>query len=300
MSLVSTDQAVGLLKNGSPVALPTETVYGLASPINNANSLKKVFKIKKRPLSDPLIVHAANIEMALSLFEDPSEKLKKLADHFWPGPLTLVAKKNKDLVSDLITSNMNTVAVRIPQSEVFRTVIEKVNTPLAAPSANLFKKVSPTTAQHVLDTLPGVPVLDGGSSDIGIESTIFDVENNLILRPGHITHSDIEKVILKAVYYTEQDFIPGSEKDHYQPETPVLVFESKDELTSFLKENKNATELKLSSDPKTASKDFYKNLRVLDQEDTSSICIFCDSSWESEKWIGLKNRILKASSGWKK
>jgi L-threonylcarbamoyladenylate synthase len=298
MSLVNIDQAVDLLKDGHPVALPTETVYGLASPINNKDALQKVFELKKRPLTDPLIVHAANIEMALNLFENPSKRLKKLAEHFWPGPLTLVAKKNKSMVPDLITSNMDTVAVRIPQSKIFREVIKKVNTPLAAPSANLFKKVSPTTAQHVLNTLPNTPVISGDDSEIGIESTIFDVGQSIILRPGHITHSDIEKVILKAVYYNEQDFTPGSEKDHYQPNTPVLVFENKEQFNDYLQKNKTSVALSLNSNPELAAKNFYKQLRDLDKETTSFICIFYDKAWDTEKWTGLKNRILKASKEW--
>ena len=123
MSIVSIDQAVKLLKAGTPVALPTETVYGLAAPIDQPQALKKVFEIKKRPLTDPLIVHVSSVEMAKTLFLNFDDNLQRLAEHFWPGPLTLVAKKNKSLVSDLITSGFDTVAVRIPASKIFKEVI---------------------------------------------------------------------------------------------------------------------------------------------------------------------------------
>ncbi|MGH1467869.1 MAG: L-threonylcarbamoyladenylate synthase [Bdellovibrionales bacterium] len=154
MGLITIDEAIKLLKAGTPVALPTETVYGLACPINQPAALKKVFEIKKRPLNDPLIVHVSDTEMARTLFKEPSVDFDKLASAFWPGPLTLISKKNKELVSDLITSNLESVAIRIPASELFREIIKKTGAPLAAPSANMFKKVSPTTAEHVLETLP--------------------------------------------------------------------------------------------------------------------------------------------------
>lgn len=296
MGKITLDKAVELIKSGTPVALPTETVYGLACPIDNPVALKRVFKIKKRPLKDPLIVHASNIQMALELFEAPCESIKILAKVFWPGPLTLVGKKNKALVSDLITSNLDSVAVRIPASKVFREVIEKVGTPLAAPSANRFKKISPTSADHVLNTLPEVKVLDGGSSDVGIESTILDVANLNILRPGHITHKDIENIIKQKISYKEQRHTPGFEENHYQPNTPVYVFNSKESLTNFTNENK-FVELSLSESSKTASTHFYKNLRELDGK-APYIVIYYNPNWNTEDWFGLKNRILKSSKKW--
>lgn len=296
MGIVDLVQAVKLLKVGTPVALPTETVYGLACPIDQAESVKKVFSIKKRPLNDPLIVHVSNLDMALKLFDKPSEDLVTLAKHFWPGPLTLIYKKNNKLVSDLITSNLESVAVRIPQSKLFREVIEKTGAPLAAPSANLFKKVSPTSAQHVLKTLPAVDVLDGGEADIGIESTILDVETLTVLRPGKITAQQIEDLLSKTVCYKKQTHVPGSESDHYQPGTPVYVFNFKKSLNGFMTKN-NSVELKLSSDSKIASKNYYSKLRELDGKATY-ICIYYNPNQSSEEWTGLKNRILKSSSKW--
>jgi L-threonylcarbamoyladenylate synthase len=297
MSVVSIDQAVKLLKDGTPVALPTETVYGLAAPIDQPEALNAIFQIKKRPLTDPLIVHVSSIEMAKTLFLCFDEDLEKLANHFWPGPLTLVAKKNKKAVSDLITSGFETVAVRMPSSQIFKEIIEKVGSPLAAPSANLFKKVSPTSADHILETLPGVNVVDGGSSEIGIESTIYDVKNRQILRPGDTTHEQIEAVLGYEVSYTEKDFTPGSEKEHYRPNIPVHVFENRIEIAKEL--GSKSVELVLSSDPKTAAKNFYKDLRSFDHNQHEKICIYFDPLWIDADWNGLKNRLLKTASKWK-
>lgn len=298
MSVINIDKAVELLKAGTPVALPTETVYGLAAPIDQPLALAKIFEIKKRPLSDPLIVHISSPKMAENLFVDFNDDIKKLADHFWPGPLTLVAKKNKDVVSGVITSGFDTVAVRMPNSKIFREIIEQVGSPLAAPSANLFKKVSPTRAQHILATLPGVHVVDGGPCDVGIESTIYDVANKQILRPGDITHSQIEKVLNIKVTYTEKDFTPGSEKEHYRPKVPVFVFESKKDLHQELTRKSSSMEMKLNQDPKLAARAFYSDLRKCDEQNCSQILIHFDPSWTGTDWNALKNRLSKTSSRW--
>jgi L-threonylcarbamoyladenylate synthase len=296
MGLVTKGEAVKLLKKGTPVALPTETVYGLAAPIDQPDCLHKVFEIKKRPFNDPLIVHAADSKMALNLFEKSSSQMIRLAEKFWPGPLTLVSRKNTALVCDLITSGMPTVAVRVPQSDVFREVIKGVGSPLAAPSANLFKKVSPTTAQHVLDSLPEVSVLDGGRSEIGIESTIFDVDHLKVLRPGGVTIRELEEVLGKKVQLSEQKHVPGSETDHYQPHNPVHVFESAEDLKAFMG-SESAVELKLGQDPKVAAHNFYALLRELDGK-AQHICVFYNPNFSDDSWLGLKNRLLKASTKW--
>jgi len=298
MSVVSVEQAVELLKSGTPVALPTETVYGLAAPIDQPEALKKIFEIKKRPLSDPLIVHVSSSEMAETVFESFDSDLNQLTKTFWPGPLTLVAPKNKVRVSDLITSGIPTVAVRMPDSKIFREIIEKVGSPLAAPSANLFKKVSPTTADHILQTLPEVHVVDGGACKVGIESTIYDVANKQILRPGDITHSQIEVALGLKITYTEKDFTPGSEKEHYRPNSPVLVFENRSDLKKAFKSKKLSAELELNPDPKLAAKNFYKDLRAYDETKCSQICVYFDSSWTQPEWNGLKNRLLKTATTW--
>jgi len=298
MSVVSPNQAVELLKKGKPVALPTETVYGLAAPIDQASALESVFRLKGRPLSDPLIVHVSSLDMAARVFKNFNQDLKKLASAFWPGPLTLVSQKNCTLVPDLITAGFETVAVRMPRSQIFLDVIEAVGSPLAAPSANLFKKVSPTSAEHILQTLPGVPVVDGGSSDVGIESTIYDLASKTILRPGDITHEQIEAVLKSSVTYTEKDFTPGSEKEHYRPDTPVVVFENLEQLKTELVLKKNAVQITLGDDAKKAAQTFYNDLREKDQLGCTQIYIFFDPKWTDVSWLGLKNRLIKTASKW--
>lgn len=293
MSIVNIKEAVEILKKGQPVALPTETVYGLAAPIDNAEAIQKIFKIKRRPLSDPLIVHAANLEMALNCFKEPSEDLIKLAKIFWPGPLTLVYNKS-DIISDTITADLNSVAVRIPANETFRQIINEVGGPLAAPSANFFKKVSPTNYEHILESLPNLDVVKGEVSNIGIESTIYEVSTQKILRPGHITHKDIESIINKEVTYSEKLNTPGSEVDHYQPESPVYVFEDPEKLKNF---HSNYSELKLPNLAYKAQKILYSELRRLDKNN-KPIHILYNPLWTTEDWLGVKNRLQKAATKW--
>lgn len=296
MAKITLDEAVSKLKSGIPVALPTETVYGLACPINNISSVKKVFELKGRPLEDPLIVHASNFDMASSLFENTHPDIKKLGKKFWPGPLTLIYKK-APFVSDLITASLDSVAVRIPQNKFFRKVIDSVGVPLAAPSANIFKKVSPTSADHILKTFPGIDVLDGGETSIGIESTIYDVQNQMILRPGDITHKDIETLLKKKITYSEKLKTPGSEVDHYQAESPIYIFEDEEALQSFAKREKQALIVDLENDPKKAAQSLYKKIRANDKKN-HIICFYFSKEWKNEEWFGVKNRLLKASTKW--
>lgn len=298
MPLVSFDEALQRLKSGSPVALPTETVYGLAAPIDQTKTLQKIFELKGRPLSDPLIVHASNLEMALSLYENPSDEITTLAQNFWPGPLSVVSTK-KSSVSDLITAGLPKVAVRIPQSPLFRQLIEDVGVPLAAPSANLFKKVSPTQAEHVLETFPGVDVLDGGSAQVGIESTIYDLEDSLILRPGQVTASDLESVLNKKISYSERLKTPGSEVDHYQTKSPIYVFEDHDELKDFLSLNSKACEVLIPPAPEEAQQKLYGLIREADKK-SEALALYFSPDWSGESWFALKNRLKKASTKWYK
>jgi len=184
------DHLSELLKSGELVAMPTETVYGLAARTFDRKACQKIFEVKGRPLIDPLISHVHDLEGANRLAAVDSI-FEKLANAFWPGPLTIVAQK-KSSVPEIVTAQLPTVAVRIPQHPIARALLKAVGEPLAAPSANPFGYISPTCAQHVLDSLgnKGINILDGGTCDIGIESTIIKLTNNNppeILRPGKIT-----------------------------------------------------------------------------------------------------------------
>jgi L-threonylcarbamoyladenylate synthase len=231
--------AIQLLNSGNVVAIPTETVYGLAAAINSPEGINKIFSVKQRPFFDPLIVHVSSIEQAKTLVKEWPPAVDCIAQHFWPGPLTMVLEKNHQ-VSDLITSGLPTVGIRMPQNELTLNLIRELNIPLAAPSANKFGKTSPTTAEHVLKEFQDqVFVIDGGPCEAGIESTIISLQEftdahskNLkltLLRPGIIIKTQIEDVLKKngwKVTWTppiSKQMAPGQMKHHYMPPIPLIM-----------------------------------------------------------------------------
>ena len=190
--------AVDLLDSGKLVAFPTETVYGLGADAFNKNAVAMIFEAKERPTFNPLILHVSSLNMLNNIASYTSEKIKLLADNFWPGPLTLILKK-KEIVPYIVTSGLETVAVRMPNNSIALDLINKLGRPIAAPSANSFSKLSPTTAKHVEKHLGDKVdiILDGGNCKVGLESTIIEVseESQVLLRPGGIPKEDIEKLI---------------------------------------------------------------------------------------------------------
>lgn len=222
-------RAVEILKAGGVVGLPTETVYGLAADAENELAVRSLFAIKGRPSDHPLIVHVANVAAARSFVLEFPPEAKLLADHFWPGPLTLVLPRSSR-ASDAVTGGQHTVAVRVPCHPVAHAVLSRFEGGLAAPSANRFGGVSPTTAEHVRKDLGGqVPlVLEGGPSDVGIESTIVDLSSNdaiSILRPGVVTQQQLEQVLGRAVPLREKSDVrvSGSLASHYAPRAGVVL-----------------------------------------------------------------------------
>jgi L-threonylcarbamoyladenylate synthase len=228
---ISIDEAIFFLKSGYPVAIPTETVYGLAAPIDSKIGLERIFKIKSRPFFDPLIVHVASENQARSLCSYWPKIAHELAVTFWPGPLTLVLEKSPK-VDDLITSGLSTVGLRMPNHPIALKLIQECGA-LAAPSANKFGRTSPTKATHLIKEYEGtLPVVDGGACQIGIESTILKISSEgkelSILRPGVILQSQIDQHLKKKGYQynwvtATQDISPGSMKHHYMPSTPLIV-----------------------------------------------------------------------------
>ncbi len=284
--IINLEQAIQSLKKHQPVAIPTETVYGLAATITDEEALRRVFEIKGRPLFDPLIVHVSSLEMARPLIQNMSDHFEKLAAAFWPGPFTIVSPKS-NLVSDLITANLPSVGIRIPHHPVALELIEKLGVPVAAPSANKFKKTSPTSAQHVLDEFESkVPVLDGGECDVGIESTVVGLTDNQvhIYRPGKILKADIEKIVDCEVIETTSPAAPGQLREHYQPSVPfTLTSNPTDEMT----------ELVLSKDPILAARELYAKLRELSKKGHP---IYLDPKKYSNEglWQSIWERIEKA------
>lgn len=224
------------LTNGDIVAVPTETVYGLAGDALNESALKKIFRAKGRPTNDPLIVHIHSLAQLNQLAETNSA-VEKLARAFWPGPLTLVLPR-KPVVPALVTSGRPSVAIRMPRHQLFRKLLRICGRPLAAPSANPFGYISPTTAAHVLDGLGKKIsyILDGGDCDIGLESTILDLrdpKHPAILRPGAIERRAIERLLqvrVKPAYgektkATKAAVAPGLLARHYSPRTPIKLYD---------------------------------------------------------------------------
>lgn len=237
MKIISEDEineAAACLKNGGLVAFPTETVYGLGANALNPIAVAGIFNAKKRPSFDPLIVHIADIKQIEQLYSHPIDKgVYSLAEHFWPGPLTIVHKKS-DLVPELVTSDLDAVAVRMPSHPVALKLIQLAGVPIAAPSANRFGQLSPTSYKHVAKQKMEIDYIvkckDSDYKAVGIESTVVSIENNVctILRPGIITAEDIQKVLPYFEIHTPGKNIklvsPGLLKSHYSPLKPLYYY----------------------------------------------------------------------------
>lgn len=229
-----------LLEKDEIIAIPTETVYGLAGNIYSETAIKKIFSTKKRPFYNPLIVHISSIHVLKDIAINIPEKALLLAAKFWPGSLTLVLQKN-DAIPDLITAGKNTVAIRVPDHELTLNLLKSLRFPLAAPSANPFGQISPTTAQHVAEYFSEeIPmVLDGGNCFNGIESTIIGFENNeaILLRLGSIAIEEIEIVIGKIIIKNQEEnapLAPGMLSRHYAPKTKTVLV---DNVLTAIEEN---------------------------------------------------------------
>lgn len=283
--------AVTQLKQGQLVAVPTETVYGLAANALDAKAVAKIFALKERPVDHPLIVHVLNIEQAKSLVTSFPDKAEKLAKAFWPGPLTLVLPKN-DRVPELTTGGMQSVAIRVPDHPAPLAIIEECGFPLAAPSANPFGRISPTTALHVEQSFgAGAPLIfDGGPCQVGVESTIISFldETPCLLRLGGLAVEEIEKVIgpVAQVGKSAQPIAPGMLPQHYAPRTRLIILEEKDPLpngklgllTLNRSTNKEAFQayeiLSPEGNLEEAASGFYGALRRLDEASLDSIIAY--------------------------
>ena len=229
--------ACDAIRSGEPVALPTETVYGLAADALNAKAVARIFEAKERPFFDPLICHVPSADWIakLTMTVNPAvdHVVKRLVARFWPGPLTIILPRRADVVPDLVAAGLPTVALRWSAHPVFRAVVEAFDGPLAAPSANRFGRISPTTGAHALAELEGrIPlVVDAGPTDHGLESTIVrPLEDGRleILRPGPITAEDLLEIaeVLSGVHSVSGDdapMAPGQQASHYAPRTPLVL-----------------------------------------------------------------------------
>ncbi len=222
-------QAARIIQKGGIVAFPTETVYGLGANVFNPLAVARIFEVKRRPYFDPLIVHVANPDNVSKLVKEIPSNAKKLIESFWPGPLTVVLLKGED-IPDIVTAGLPTVAIRMPSHPMALSLIKESNCPIAAPSANPFGYLSPTTADHVREQLGDQVdlILDGGPCPVGVESTIvsFLEEEPRLLRPGGLSLEEIESIIGKVKISPiegDRPSAPGMLPKHYAPRTPIVL-----------------------------------------------------------------------------
>ena len=305
------NKAAELLNQGEVVAIPTETVYGLAANAFDENAVKKVFEIKQRPLFNPLIVHIKSIDYLEKIAKDIPPIALELAKHFWPGSLTLVLPK-KDIIPDIVTANKKTVAVRVPSHPITLQLLNRLHYPLAAPSANPFGYISPTKAFHVEKQLGNKIsfILDGGSCEKGIESTIIGFENHkpILYRVGAITKEEIENYIGKIQIKNNAAVAPeapGMLNKHYSPKTRFIVTDNiKLEIKKYKNNNvgflthsdtdlkKNVIQITNNGDLDEAAKNLYDAMHQLDSLQYD--LIIAEKFIEYGIGISLNDRLYRA------
>jgi L-threonylcarbamoyladenylate synthase len=307
---VDLKQAIALLKLGKVVAIPTETVYGLAADASKDKALRQIYKIKERPSDNPLIVHIADVNKVSDFAAEFPPLAQKLANAFWPGPFTLVlpAKEN---VSKVVRGGHSTVAIRVPNHPVALQLLRESGLALAAPSANKFTQLSPTNAEHVTASLGEmIPILDGGSCEVGIESTIVSVNGNKwqLLRLGMVPESAIEAVAGAAASIECQILpkAPGQHLQHYSPRTPIKLFGQRDDLIEFATSYKNSAALLFGEGAKPSCKYFvlpnhpagaaeilYDTLHQLDKLKVNLLLV--EKPKELPEWLAILDRLTRAA-----
>jgi L-threonylcarbamoyladenylate synthase len=309
---VSTEvrRAAEILRAGGLVAFPTETVYGLGADASSAKAVARLYAVKRRPVDHPVIVHFASAERALAWARDVPEGARTLAARFWPGPLTLILKRSEK-AKDFVTGGQSSVGLRVPSHPIARELLEAFGGAIAAPSANRFGRISPTTAAHVREDL-GADVdliLEGGASDIGIESTIVDLSSGdaVLLRPGAISHQQLQELINIKIQ-TGQPSVrhSGGLERHYAPRTParlvpthvldkeiatlkdrvaVLAFSRPDERVDYW--------LRMPRDASAYAQRLYAALRELDSAGCEAILI--EAPPETPEWAAVRDRLKRAT-----
>ena len=299
-------KSIDNLSNGNVVGLPTETVYGLGGNAYSKISTQKIYKLKKRPKSNPLIVHYYSLQDALGDIVI-NDNFLKIYNRFCPGPITFILKKNhKCKIHPLVCAKLNTIAIRFPKHKVTRSILRRINFPLAMPSANKSTNVSPVRAEDVFDEFKKKIklIIDSGKSKIGIESTVIDLTDfPKILRPGIITKRDIEKILEKKIWKNSKNKkikSPGMMKKHYSPGIPVAVNQKKhDGESAFIYlgkkyENKrNFFSLSKNLNLNEAASNLYKTLRLIKKKGYKKIQISKIPKLGSG--IAINDRIQRAS-----
>ncbi len=300
--------AAAVIQKGGLVAFPTETVYGLGANALDATAVRSIFIVKGRQCDNPIIVHVADQKQLKKIVIDIPITAKKLIKKFWPGPLTLVLKKKKNVPKD-VTAGLNTVAVRMPANRIALALIKKAGVPIAAPSANLSGRPSPTNAKHVLDDLNGKIdyIIDSGKTHIGVESTVLDLTTSppTLLRPGAISKEQIEKVICEIAVHKVLDSnvlkSPGMKYKHYAPKAKIVFYKSeKMQLAAkeLVKKGKKIAILRFNKHPKEIAKNLFAYLRNWDKKGIDIIlCEPLDKIKKEGIGLAVVDRLKRAAGG---
>jgi L-threonylcarbamoyladenylate synthase len=307
---IKIEEAVQSLKAGELVAIPTETVYGLAADAMNPQAVKKIFALKGRPADHPLIVHIASSDYLTVWAKNIPDVAYRLADAFWPGPLTLILPK-RDEIPDIVTGGQSTIGLRSPDNPLTLALLKHFDGGLAAPSANRFGRISPTSAQHVQDEfgIESPLILDGGACQIGIESTIVDLCQSpaRILRPGQIGFEQLLPFLPELEYGAQKDSprVSGDMAAHYAPRTPLHMVD-RIHMNARAKEKTSVVMcfehipdgligLSIPQDADTYAQQLYAHLRALDQYQAEQILI--EQIPQHSAWLAIADRLKRAIAG---
>ena len=317
------EKAAQIIKSGGLVAMPTETVYGLAANALDGKAVAKIFKAKGRPMDNPLIVHISDISQIYPLVSEFPEKAKVLAEKFWPGPLTVILPKSK-IIPDEVSAGLDTVAVRFPSNKTAQKLIS-LSMPLAAPSANLSGSPSPTNARHVYDDMNGRidAIIDGGECEVGVESTVITLATDIprLLRPGGITVEQLRDVIgeviiddavLNPLKSGEKAASPGMKYKHYAPKAHIILLEGSDEnFIKYVNEHKSDGTAALcydedieklevpnipighADDYEMQSHKLFSSLRNADEQGFKTVYAHCPKT--EGMGLAVYNRIIRAA-----
>jgi L-threonylcarbamoyladenylate synthase len=314
---VEIEAAVQALRDGELVAFPTETVYGLGANAQNPAAVRKIFEAKGRPTTHPVIVHLDSPRYLHRWVREVPEVASKLAERFWPGPLTLVMSRAPN-VHDIVTGGQDTVAIRVPSHPMAQQLLTAFGGGIAAPSANRYGRLSPTRAEHVRDELGDAVkvVLDGGESQIGLESTIVSCVGDQVrlLRPGAVTANQLRQVVGELLMGPDLEAprVPGSTPSHYAPVTPLTIVPAGEidaQAAALseggrriavlaqrlpLKAHKYVTWINAGRRPEQYAHDLYANLRTLDKAGCAQILV--QDVPNDERWDAIRDRLIRAAS----
>jgi L-threonylcarbamoyladenylate synthase len=297
-------RAAELIRSGKLVAFPTETVYGLGANALDAGAVQKIFRVKGRPATSPLIVHVHSLEAARDLVTHWPSAAEKLASEFWPGPLTIVLAK-RELIPDIVTASLPTVGVRVPANVIALALLAEARVPIAAPSANRFGELSPTTAEHVRSSLGDAVdlILDGGRTDVGIESTVLSLAGPtpVLFRPGMISTERIEQLIGKIevakLIPDGPHPAPGMHQRHYSPHTPLLLHLPASGRGAYLwitSPHPGAYNVEMPAHAASYAAVLYDTLHRLDAQGLDWIAV--EPPPDDSTWSGVNDRLRRAKS----